>query len=113
MATKKMTTAELNMRQSKTDWDKLDALEDAEITQQAMKDGTLLSDEQLSAMKPISAFSELQALVKLGRPPKANPKQSTTLRLDAEVLEFFKSQGKGWQTKVNSVLHEYVKERQR
>ncbi|WP_417917033.1 BrnA antitoxin family protein [Candidatus Electronema sp. JC] len=32
---------------------------------------------------------------KRGRPPKSRAKQSTTLRLSAEVLEFFKAGGKG------------------
>ena len=84
--------------------------EDEIITRQAMEDGTLLTDEQLAQMRPISEFPELQALVKRGRPRKANPKQSTTLRLDAEILEFFKGQGKGWQTEINAILHKYVKE---
>ncbi|RKX63666.1 MAG: hypothetical protein DRP42_07360, partial [Tenericutes bacterium] len=48
--------------------------EDRIITQQAVEDDTLLTDEQLAAMKPISAFPEVQALSKLGRPPKSNPK---------------------------------------
>ncbi|MCP4575425.1 MAG: BrnA antitoxin family protein [Deltaproteobacteria bacterium] len=43
-----------------------------------------------------------------GRPRAANPKKSTTVRLDAEVLDFFKAQGKGWQTKMNNVLRDYV-----
>ena len=43
-----------------------------------------------------------------GRPRAANPKKSTTVRLDAEVLDFFKAQGKGWQTKINNVLRDYV-----
>ena len=43
-----------------------------------------------------------------GRPRSANPKKSTTVRLDAEVLDFFKAQGKGWQTKMNNVLRVYV-----
>lgn len=43
-----------------------------------------------------------------GRPKLAKPKKSTTIRLDADVLDFFKDQGKGWQTKINDVLHRYV-----
>jgi uncharacterized protein (DUF4415 family) len=43
-----------------------------------------------------------------GRPILANPKKSTTIRLNAEVLDFFKSQGKGWQTKINDILQKYV-----
>lgn len=43
-----------------------------------------------------------------GRPKLANPKQSTTIRLNAEILDFFKSHGKGWQTQINDILQKYV-----
>jgi uncharacterized protein (DUF4415 family) len=41
---------------------------------------------------------------RLGRPPKANPKVSVTLRLDQEVLDRFKATGQGWQTRINAAL---------
>ena len=84
------------------------AQENAVITRQAAEDGTLLTDTQLAEMKPLSSFPELQALVRRGRPPKSRPKQSTTLRLSAEVLEFFKAGGKGWQSRIDAVLKEYM-----
>ena len=34
-------------------------------------------------------------------------KESVTLRLDSEILEWFKKQGKGYQTKINAVLKAY------
>ena len=36
-------------------------------------------------------------------------KKPVTLRLDAEVLAWFQSKGKGYQTKINAVLRSYVK----
>ena len=33
--------------------------------------------------------------------------KSTTLRIDADVLEWFKSMGKGYQTRINAVLRAY------
>jgi uncharacterized protein (DUF4415 family) len=33
-------------------------------------------------------------------------KTSTTVRLDSDVLEWFKRQGKGYQTRINAVLRE-------
>lgn len=36
------------------------------------------------------------------------PKQQITLRIDAEVLEFFKHTGKRYQTRMNAVLRSYV-----
>lgn len=43
-----------------------------------------------------------------GRPRKENPKAQVTLRLDAEVLDHFKSSGAGWQTRINAVLRRVV-----
>jgi len=42
-----------------------------------------------------------------GRPPAANPKRSTTIRLDADVLAWYRAQGAGWQTRINTVLREF------
>ena len=42
--------------------------------------------------------------VKWGRPSVLNPKKSTTIRLDADVLVALKAGGAGWQTRVNSLL---------
>lgn len=36
------------------------------------------------------------------------PKRQLTLRLDEEVIEFFKGQGAGYQTRINSLLKAYV-----
>ena len=47
-------------------------------------------------------------LVRKGRPVSASPKQSTTIRLDADVIEYFKAGGKGWQTRINNVLKEWL-----
>jgi uncharacterized protein (DUF4415 family) len=35
-------------------------------------------------------------------------KLQLTLRLDAKVLDWFKAQGKGYQTRINAVLRSYV-----
>lgn len=35
------------------------------------------------------------------------PKKSVTLRLDTDVLNWLKSQGKGYQTKINAILRSY------
>ncbi len=45
---------------------------------------------------------------KVGRPPKENPKQATTIRLDPDILAAFKAGGKGWQTRINNALREYL-----
>ncbi len=39
-------------------------------------------------------------------------KQPVTLRLDADVLEWFKSQGQGYQTRINNLLRRYMESQQ-
>ncbi len=43
---------------------------------------------------------------KRGRPKSANPKRQITLRLDAEIIDHFKAQGRGWQTRINNALRD-------
>jgi uncharacterized protein (DUF4415 family) len=50
------------------------------------------------------------AIVKRGRGPQRAPtKVSTTIRLDADVLEYFRATGRGYQTQINDVLRRIVK----
>jgi uncharacterized protein (DUF4415 family) len=49
------------------------------------------------------------ALVSRGRPRLPSPKISTTLRLDADVMEHFRKDGPGWQSRINAVLRESMK----
>ena len=44
-------------------------------------------------------------VLKCGRGPQAAPtKVLTSVRLDADILEFFKSQGSGYQSRINEAL---------
>jgi len=45
---------------------------------------------------------------KKGRPLSVNPKQPISIRLSSDVLDYFRATGKGWQTRVDDVLHDYV-----
>ena len=36
-------------------------------------------------------------------------KETITIRLDSDVLDWFRRQGKGYQTRINAVLRSYVK----
>ena len=40
-------------------------------------------------------------------------KQLVSLRIDSDVLDWFKRQGKGYQTKINAVLRAYVRAHRR
>ena len=44
------------------------------------------------------------------RPKLATPKERVTIRFDADVVAYFKSTGKGWQTRMNDALNEWIKE---
>jgi uncharacterized protein (DUF4415 family) len=46
-----------------------------------------------------------------GRPRKPDKKVNQTLRLDADVLEAYRQEGKGWQTRINEVLRRHMPER--
>lgn len=50
------------------------------------------------------AHIEATAVFSRGRPKSSNPKISQTLRLDPDVLAFFKGTGTGWQTRINDAL---------
>jgi uncharacterized protein (DUF4415 family) len=43
-------------------------------------------------------------VVRRGRPKSASPKEAVNLRLDPEVLEYFRKTGPGWQTRINEAL---------
>jgi uncharacterized protein (DUF4415 family) len=52
-------------------------------------------------------------VVKRGRPAGSGTKTQTTVRLSNEVLAFFRSSGRGWQTRMDAALKKYVAARQR
>jgi len=43
-------------------------------------------------------------VVRRGRPLSSSPKVSTTIRLDADVIEKFRATGPGWQSRINAIL---------
>ena len=49
-----------------------------------------------------------RAGVRRGRPPSANPKVSTTIRLSSEVIDHFKAGGRGWETRIDAALREWI-----
>ena len=48
-------------------------------------------------------------LISRGRPPSANPKHALKLRIDADVVEYFRATGPGWQTRINDTLRRAAK----
>ena len=48
-------------------------------------------------------------VLKSGRGPQATPtKVLTSLRIDADILEFFKAQGSGYQSRINAALRKAI-----
>jgi uncharacterized protein (DUF4415 family) len=41
------------------------------------------------------------------------PKNPVSIRLDSDVLDFFKATGKGYQTRINAVLRHFMQEAQK
>lgn len=46
--------------------------------------------------------------VRRGRPPITTPKVSTTIRLSQDVLAHFKAGGRGWQTRIDAALRDWI-----
>jgi uncharacterized protein (DUF4415 family) len=75
---------------SKTDWPRVRALKDRNI--------------KISAEHPEAEVKHIvRGIVRQGLKPPS-PKASISLRVDADVLEWFKSKGPGYQTRINAVL---------
>ena len=74
-------------------------------------DSPPLSDEMLARMKPVrESHPNIPSRVRGAQ--KAPVKVPVSIRLSPEVVAYFKSQGSGWQTTINEILHEYIKEHQ-
>ncbi|UYM15260.1 BrnA antitoxin family protein [Endozoicomonas euniceicola] len=58
-----------------------------------------LTDEEFKQLRPV------------GRPKADVTKERITIRLSADVVEYFRSTGKGWQTRMDEALREYVSAR--
>lgn len=78
---------------SETDWKRVDALKDKDI--------------DLSETSEIPAEMFARAVVRRGLKPTPR-KTQLTLRIDTDVLDWYKKQGAGYQTKINALLRAYM-----
>ena len=60
-------------------------------------------------MKRARPWREIQAERRRGRPKADVTKEPVTVRLDPEIVAYFRETGAGWQTRLNDVLADYVK----
>jgi uncharacterized protein (DUF4415 family) len=84
------------MSTSKTDWDRLRNMTDEEIEAAAKAD----PDAQ-----PTTKEMWHGARIVM---PTGEPKEVITIRVSPKVLNFFKANGKGYQSRINTVLEAYV-----
>ena len=74
---------------------------------EAVSDNPEWTEADFKQAKPFAElFPEVAEGLRKGRGrPKADaPKKQVTLRLDADVLEFFRRAGPGWQSRINDSL---------
>jgi uncharacterized protein (DUF4415 family) len=81
---------------SRTDWKKVDAMSEAGLEASIAADPDDVH-EKLDWTKAVKTL-----------PP---PKQPVKLRVDADVLDWFRRTGKGYQTRMNNVLRAFVESR--
>jgi uncharacterized protein (DUF4415 family) len=77
--------------------------------------------QMLRQARPLREFPQMQSAIleavenlrakKRGRPKLDHPKVQVTLRLDEEVVNAFKEEGRGWQSKINDELKRTVRRR--
>src|SRR4051794_3456254 len=83
-------------RRGKTDWAAVEALTDQEIAEAVRNDPDAV---------PLD-FDWSDAVLVL--PPK---KKAISIRVDEDVLDFFKQQGAGYQRRMNAVLRSYMQQK--
>jgi uncharacterized protein (DUF4415 family) len=83
---------------SRTNWKRLDALKDERID---FSDTAELTPEMFA-----------RAIVRRGLKPLPR-KEQLTIRVDSDVLEWYKKQGPGYQTRINALLRAYMQEHPR
>jgi len=80
----------------RTDWTRVDAMTDEDI-ERAMRDDPDWADLIDFDWSGAHMVFPVQ-------------KKSISIRLDEDVVDFFKKSGKGYQTRINAVLRHYMKE---
>jgi len=85
-------------RKGKTDWAAVDALTDKEI-EEAVRDDPDAVPLDIDWSKAVLVI-----------PPK---KKAISIRVDEDVLDYFKKQGAGYQRRMNAVLRSYMQQKRR
>jgi uncharacterized protein (DUF4415 family) len=86
--------------EDRTDWNSVRAKTEEQLA------ADMASDPAWEGV-PEDWVSRAHAAARLMQRPKENKRQ-VTMRFDADVLEFFKSTGRGWQGRMNAVLRSFI-----
>ena len=81
-----MKSGNSTKRRPRTDWKRIDALQDIDYSEIPKQGPDFFANAILWP----------------------GPKKQITLRIDPDVLAFFRKTGKGYQTSINAVLRKYV-----
>ena len=84
-----------DQRAGKTDWERVAKLGDRQIRR------AVRSDPDAAPIADAAWFRRARIVL-------PEPKQAVSIRLDREVMQWFKQQGPGYQTRINAVLRSYV-----
>jgi uncharacterized protein (DUF4415 family) len=88
--------------EDETDWARVDAKTEAELA------ADMASDPAWDGV-PEDWVSRGRLVTGLMTVPKENKRQ-VTMRFDADILDYFKGQGRGWQSRMNAVLRAFVEQ---
>jgi uncharacterized protein (DUF4415 family) len=88
---------QLERQKSRTDWKRLDALTDEEI------EASIANDPDWQEFKDLD-WSDAVLVI----PPK---KKAISIRVDEDVLDYFKTEGAGYQRRMNAVLRSYMEQK--
>jgi uncharacterized protein (DUF4415 family) len=91
----RVSSEELDELDDRTDWERLEKMCDEDIEEAVAED----EDQELLPAEWFQAATLVD--------PAAGKKR-ITIRLDEDVIDFFKGQGEGYQTRINKVLRAYV-----
>ena len=91
-----ISVSEDDLRPGRTNWDRLAALTEDDIERAIAEDPD--SPPALDA----DWFRNAELVI-----PAA--KTATSIRVDSDVMGWFKTQGRGWQTRMNAVLRAYAR----